>query len=113
MAESLSGDEPVALEPLKRTLRGRVGFEPNSTKLSDASLSQLDSLAQFLIENPSNTLLVVTVLGANEPEGLLGDRFQEVSTYLRARGVPEDQIRLDSLKKSSSLATLELYLIDH
>ncbi len=111
--ESLGGAEPIELEPLKRTLRGRLSFDPNSSKLSDASMSQLDSMAQFLIENPSNSLLVVNVLGSNEAEGLLGERFQEVSGYLKARGVPEDQIRMDNIKKSGSVASLELYLIDH
>jgi len=105
--------EPMSLEPLKRVPRGRVPFEANSSKISDRSLSDLDGLAQFLIENPSNTLLIVPTLVANEPESLFNERFQQVADYLKARGVPEDQVRLDTIKKAGSSALLEMFLIDH
>jgi len=107
------GPEPMTLEPLKRVPRGRVPFEASSSKISDRSLSDLDGLAQFLIENPSNTLLIVPTLVATEPESLFNERFQQVSDYLKARGVPEDQVRLDTIKKTGSTAILEMFLIDH
>ncbi len=113
MRVEMGGSEPIELEPLKRVARGRLSFEQNESKLTDSSLSQLDGMAQFLIENPSNTLLLSPTVAPNEGDALSLERFQQVADYLKARGVPDDQIRLDNVKKSGNVAALELFLIDH
>lgn len=114
-APARENEEPMELEPLRRVLRARITFDSNSAEISrnDTGLSQLDSLAQTLIESPSNSLLIISILGQNESPSLTDSRYQAVVEYMRTRGVPEDQIRLDALKKQGSSANLELYLIDH
>lgn len=96
-----------------RKMPAVVIFPPKEEALNDSAMAELDKVSRFLVKNPSNTLVFKAIKGPNEPNNLIDDRYQSVVSYLSARGVPEDQIRLSNERFDGRSASFELYLIEH
>jgi|GEM_PF-4730208 len=99
--------------PHREKLPGNLSFKKQDDSLTDSTMAELDKLSRHLVENPSNTLLLVGVVASGEGLNLIDRRFESVKTYLTGRGVPDDQVRLDVQRKSGKKAEFELYIIEH
>lgn len=99
--------------PEKTKLDQIVPFSPQDEALNESSMAELDKMSRFLVENPSNTLILKGVRGPNEGEELVAGRYDSVKSYLSARGVPDDQVRLEDSSTSGRNSGFEMYLIEH
>jgi hypothetical protein len=66
-----------------------------------------------LLENPSTTLILQGVSSSGEISNIIDSRYESIRSYLTAKGVPDDQIRLDPERKNGKAPQFELYLIEH
>jgi len=97
----------------RKQLQGSINFPPKEVALNDQAMNQLDQLTRFLVENPSNTLILVATRGPGEDGSIVEARFSSIRSYLSARGVPDDQVRLDDENKSGPNPSFEMFYIEH
>lgn len=97
----------------RKQLPGSINFPPKEVALNDQAMNQLDQLSRFLVENPSDTLILVATKGPNEDDPVVEARFASIRSYLSARGVPDDQVRLDDERKSGPNPSFEMFYIEH
>lgn len=112
----LDGDEYASaksFEPPRRRYPKDIQFQDADVSLLTAEMDKLDEIGRYLIENPSNSLVLAGFITKAESPSLIEQRFQAVRAYLSTRGVPEDQVKLDPPRKVGPQAAFELYLIDH
>lgn len=112
----LDGDDVVSardFEPPRRKYPQDILFSERDVSLRTTEMDKLDEVGQFLIENPSNSLIMLPRTLEGERSDLVEQRFQAIRAYLQTRGVPEDQVRLDPAARPGDNPRFELYLIDH
>ena len=93
-----------------------VYFDTDSARLDKASEQRLDKVADCIKRRDIDH---ATIVGQTDPSGAeqrnrdLGlERARVVAAYLRARGVPEDQIRVRSKGEVASAAPVELWPVE-
>lgn len=112
----LAKKENVDLKPAgpeKTKLDQIIPFSPKDEALNESSMAEMDKMSRFLVENPSNTLILRGVRGPSEGEELVAGRYDSVKSYLSARGVPDDQVRLEDSSISGRNPGFEMFLIEH
>lgn len=115
-APILDGDdfaEPKSFEPPRRKYPKDLLFQESDVSLRTSEMDKLDEIGQYLINNPSNSLILAGFSTEAESASLIDQRFQAVRAYLNTRGVPEDQVKLDPPRKVGGQPVFEMYLIDH
>jgi outer membrane protein OmpA-like peptidoglycan-associated protein len=106
--------EPAkAGELAKRKIPGMVPFSINDPSVQADAIAYLDQTSKFLLDNPSTTLILQGHLGPGESSTLVDARFESMRSYLTGKGVPDDQIRLDTDRKSSKVPEFQMFLIEH
>lgn len=97
----------------KRKIPGSIDFKVNDPSIQGDAATNLDQTSKFLLDNPSTTLILQGVSASGELTNLIDSRFESIRSYLTAKGVPDDQIRLDPERKSGKAPVFELFLIEH
>jgi len=97
----------------RRRVPEALEFAEAQANLSLEVMDRLDQMSVFLLDNPSQSLILEGVLGETEDAPVVRRRFDSIQTYLSAKGVPEDQVRLDEEQKSASSGKVQMYLIEH
>jgi outer membrane protein OmpA-like peptidoglycan-associated protein len=122
---SLSEDEKIIEAPkeaqtakpqkslAKRKIPGSIEFKMNDPSIQGDAMTNLDQTGKFLLENPSTTLILQGVSSSGEISNIIDSRYESIRSYLTAKGVPDDQIRLDPERKNGKAPQFELYLIEH
>lgn len=105
--------KPAAKVLSKRRIPGSIEFKLNDPSLLGDAMTNLDQTSKFLLDNPSTTLVLQGVAVSGELSNLIDSRYESVRSYLTAKGVPDDQIRLDPERKSGKAPQFELFLIEH
>jgi hypothetical protein len=97
----------------RQSVPGSLDFTDSELGLSLTVLDRLDQMSVFLLDNPSNTLILTGSKGPNEVDSTVRARFVAIQTYLMGKGVPEDQVRLDEEINSASTGQVVMSLIEH
>ncbi len=101
---------PAAKDPTK--IPGELSFSPNDASVEPQVMMTLDQTSKFLLENPSSVIQFQGVVGPGESSSIIDTRFESLRAYLVAKGVPEDQVRLASKRRSGNKAEFQMFLIE-
>lgn len=120
-ADAGDSSSAVALAPtpskpsasMKRRIPGNIRFEFNDPSLQPEAMTTLDQTSKFLLDNPSTTLILQGKVTPGEPTTLTDARYESIRSYLIGKGVPEDQIRLDSERHGGRISEFSMFVIEH
>lgn len=104
---------PATKEQNLRKVPGSVTFQTNDASLDGTGMGNLDLMAKYLLENPSTTFVLSPVVGPGEGPNLPEARYETSRAYLLGKGVPEDQIQLDTVRRSGPRGEFEFFVIEH
>ncbi|PIR22121.1 MAG: hypothetical protein COV44_09540 [Deltaproteobacteria bacterium CG11_big_fil_rev_8_21_14_0_20_45_16] len=99
--------------PNKRRLSASLNFASKDDKLGAQAMGELDEISRYLVENPSDTIVLSGTLAPGESKDIVERRYGGIKKYLTGRGVPEDQIQLDSAHKEGRLAEFQMFILEH
>ena len=103
----------VAAEKPRTKIPGAIFFGANDASIEPDTMMTLDQTSKFLLDNPSTSLMFQGISGPGESGSLIDSRFESLRSYLVGKGVPDDQVRLDSKRRGGSRAEFEMFLIEH
>ncbi|TVQ76690.1 MAG: hypothetical protein EA369_09805 [Bradymonadales bacterium] len=92
---------------------GSLSFDEGQLGLSPRVMDRLDQMSVFLLNNPSNTLILEGTRAPSEADSIVRGRFEAVRAYLIGKGVPDDQVRLEDAINSASSGEVRMSLIEH
>jgi len=99
--------------PNKRRLSTSLNFTSKDDKLGAQAMGELDEISRYLVENPSDTIMLTGTMAPGEDGGIVERRYTGIKKYLTGRGVPDDQIQLDSQHKEGRLAEFQMFILEH
>lgn len=106
------GTGPATDKP-RTKIPGALFFSQNDASIEPETMMTLDQTSKFLLENPSTSVIFQGISGPGESGSLIDSRFESLRSYLVGKGVPEDQVRLDTKRRGGSRAEFEMFLIEH
>lgn len=111
-AEAKAGESKKTKDG-KQKIPGTIVFIENDPSIVTEAMTVLNQTAKYLLENPSLSLVLQGHLTNSEAKTLIQARFESMKAYLIGKGVPEDQIMLDSDQKRGKNPEFTMYVIEH